>query len=122
MREKYRENPSAVWTPEKRKRANKLTVDRNRQLRDEVVSAYGGECVACGETEPLFLTLDHVNNDGHVLRKESSHATSASLYRWVKKHNYPDSIQVLCMNCNFGKARNGGVLVKDRRGKKTFND
>jgi len=63
----------------------------------------------------MFLTLDHIENDGKDWRK--IHGTGVTLYRWIRKHNYPDIFETLCMNCNFGKARNGGVLVKDRRTK-----
>jgi hypothetical protein len=112
-REKYAADPSAHWTPERRKRANERAIIQLRKLRAEVFSHYGNECVACGETEPLFLTLDHVNNDGAEMRR-TVHA-SQNVYRWAKKNGYPDALQTLCMNCNFGKARNGGVLVRDRR-------
>lgn len=113
IRSRYHENPIQFWPPERRQRANQLAILRSRALRDEVIAHYGAECVACGEAEPMFLTLDHVENDGCQMRKV--HGTGSALYRWIKKHEYPASFQVLCMNCNFGKARNGGVLVKDRR-------
>jgi len=112
-RDKYNADPFAYWTAERRARARELERVRGAQLRDEVFSHYGCECVACGETEPLFLTLDHIENDGKEWRKV--HNTGVSLYRWIKKHQYPAIFQTLCMNCNFGKARNAGVLVKDRR-------
>src|SRR6266567_4357200 len=34
------------------------------KLRREVLAAYGGKCVCCGESHPEFLAIDHVNNDG----------------------------------------------------------
>ena len=35
------------------------------ELKNEVFQAYGGyQCACCGETEPMFLTIDHVGNDG----------------------------------------------------------
>lgn len=79
------------------------------KYKDLAYKHYGGYvCACCGETEPLFLTLDHVNNDGYMMRKYGKQGT-ASLYHWLHKHGYPEGYQVLCMNCNFGKARNGGV-------------
>ena len=72
---------------------------------------YGGyKCACCGEVEPKFLTLDHINNDGYMRKKYGKEPRAAAqLYGWLRKMGYPDGFQVLCMNCNFGKAQNGGV-------------
>ncbi len=73
-----------------------------------VIQHYGGKCVCCGEQESLFLQLDHVNNDGGTHRKEIGHS-SHRLHLWAIRNNYPDTLQVLCANCNQGKERNGGI-------------
>lgn len=76
--------------------------------RDAAFAAYGGyRCKCCGETEPKFLSIDHINNDGAEMRKV--HGVGSAMYKWLKKRGYPAGFQVLCMNCNHGKARNGGV-------------
>ncbi|UKV75206.1 hypothetical protein FOC29_28265 [Burkholderia vietnamiensis] len=73
-----------------------------------MIAAYGGAWNCCGEREPMFLQLDHVENDGHVDRKIRK--TSAKLWATLKKLGWPnDRYQLLCANCNFGKAMNGGV-------------
>lgn len=79
-------------------------------LKSEVFTHYGNICKCCGFTgNPKFLTIDHINNDGAKHRKEIGHSTTA-LLRWLKKNNYPtDNFQLLCWNCNMGKARNGGI-------------
>ena len=75
-----------------------------------VMEAYGNKCACCGETEPFFLSIDHVNNDGFMARKHKLHPTDTlNFYRWLVKNDFPKDFQILCMNCNFGKARNGGV-------------
>lgn len=109
MRERYAEDPTRFWSPARRKRANDLARKRNQELRETVVKAYGGKCVCCGEKNPLFLTLDHVNNDGGQMRKKVHTSSSTGLYMWAIKNNYPPALQCLCMNCNWGKARNNGV-------------
>lgn len=79
------------------------------RTRDAVFEAYGGYvCACCGETEPLFLTIDHIHNDGASHRK-SINGGGTRLYDWLRARNYPDGFQVLCLNCNMGKHRNGGV-------------
>jgi hypothetical protein len=82
-----------------------------RRLRDAAFEAYGGPiCICCGETERMFLTLDHVNNDGAEHRRQiQSGNESKNLYTWLKKHGYPSGFQVMCQNCNTGKFRNGGI-------------
>jgi hypothetical protein len=73
----------------------------------DVINAYGGKCACCGETNLMFLTLDHVNNDGKEYRKHSKDRYKE--YRRAIEDNYPDNLQVLCYNCNCGKSRNGGI-------------
>lgn len=83
---------------------------KHRVRKAEVIGAYGGVCVCCGETNLGFLTLDHVNNDGKAHRMELGHGrASARVYAWAKANGYPSVLQVLCMNCNCGKQWNGGV-------------
>lgn len=84
-------------------------------IKDAVFMAYGGYvCACCGETEKLFLQIDHINNDGGQFRKRlrtnAKHTASGSLtYKWLFDHNFPPGVQVLCSNCNHGKRMNGGV-------------
>jgi hypothetical protein len=86
---------------------------RNKLAREKRLKAFthysGGtpKCNCCGETEPLFLTLDHVNGGGRKERKK----LGAHLYFYytLEKRNYPAEYQVLCMNCNLGRHKNGGV-------------
>lgn len=83
------------------------------RVRDAAFAAYGGyKCVCCGETEPLFLTLDHINNDGADFRRKIKGKRTAAgfhTYMWLAKNGFPPVVQVLCMNCNHGKRMNNGV-------------
>lgn len=83
--------------------------DKNRALKDAVYAAYGGyRCVCCGETQKQFLTLDHINNDGNVHRRTDKTFRSYRYYGIWRK-GCTAALQVMCYNCNMGKARNGGV-------------
>lgn len=86
--------------------ANRAMRKMNRKLRGIVLAAYGPVCTCCGEDEEVFLTIDHVNNDGVAHRKEIG-AASISLYRWLQKNNFPSNFQILCRNCNWAKYRGG---------------
>lgn len=87
------------------------------QLKIETMNAYGGVCTCCQETELMFLSIDHVYNDGAAhrrkafgsTRKSTRRGSSSTIYRWLRKNGYPAGFQVLCHNCNFGKALNGGT-------------
>lgn len=68
---------------------------------------YGRECVCCGESEVLFLCLDHIENDGAAHRRK--HGTGSKFMEWVVRNNYPPGLQTLCWNCNAGKHLNGGT-------------
>jgi len=93
---------------------------RYKNLKDAVFAAYGGyRCACCGETEPLFLGIDHIENNGAEHRKsifkgDYRSATGIFMYRWLKKSGFPPGYQVLCANCNHGKHRNGGICPHQR--------
>lgn len=72
----------------------------NRRLKQDIVRAYGGKCVCCGESNFWFLTIDHIDRESFP----ESPRTGKPLYAWLKKHNYPrDGIRLLCYNCNCAK-------------------
>ncbi len=78
-------------------------------LRDEVVRRYGGRCVCCEESEPIFLTVDHVRGNGGDHRRELGNNGGNAFYRWLRNKGFPQGdYQILCMNCNWGRWRAGG--------------
>jgi hypothetical protein len=122
----WREAWLAAKSPEEliayRKACAAYAVIERGKRKLAVFEAYGGNaCACCGETEPTFLTIDHVNNDGGAKRRSGEHpAGSAPIYRWLIKNNFPPGFQVLCMNCQFGKKYNGGVCPHQSRGVTTI--
>ena len=106
---KMKENPAEFRKIE----AKKAKLYRTN-LKEEVYAAYGGyRCACCDETEPSFLSIDHINNDGYQLRKLWQ-GSGANIYNWLKREfkktgKWPSDFQILCMNCQHGKARNNGI-------------
>jgi hypothetical protein len=87
-------------------REERLAYGRNyaRNFRIAVFNHYGHSCKCCGETEPNFLQIDHIDGGGNKHRKLIGRS---HLYSWLVKNNYPKGFQVLCTNCNFAKGHYG---------------
>jgi len=97
-------------SPKYKKVRNAYAQTYRDKVRLEVFNAYGGPtCICCGETEILFLELDHINNDGAQHKRELKCKSGYDMYWWSKKNNFPPIFQVMCSNCNKGKHRNRGV-------------
>lgn len=74
---------------------------RNQFLKAEIIAAYGRVCACCGETEMAFLSIDHINRDGHVHRKRVG--PGGAVWADLRKRGYPqEGYRVLCMNCQWG--------------------
>lgn len=77
-----------------------------RRHKEAVFNHYGKFCRCCGETNPLFLTVDHLEPIGTKNRYEKG---QNKIYSYLRQHGYPEGFQILCFNCNCGRARNAGV-------------
>jgi RNase P subunit RPR2 len=92
-----------------------------QRLKKTVYDHYGYTCKCCGETETLFLCIDHINGDGSAHRHQITNGRphwqgcGPDTYRWIIKHNFPSTFQVLCHNCNWAKSRGGCPHQKTSR-------
>jgi hypothetical protein len=58
------------------------------------------DCEVPGGTRNIWaLSVDHINGGG-VKQTEELKRTGTNFYAWIIKNNYPDGLQILCMNCN----------------------
>jgi len=81
----------------------------DREVFQTATEQYGGSyCKCCGEDNVFFLSLDHINNDGAEQRRSIS-KTGKNLAWWLQKRNWPSGFQILCFNCNCGRARNNTI-------------
>lgn len=93
-----------------RKHVCKLCYGRKwrAQVKLEMLNALGRKCQCCGEDNPLFLTLDHVQNDGAKHRASFNSTNVELIYQQAKREGWPkDKYQLLCMNCNFARGHFG---------------
>ncbi len=82
------------------------SIERLRAARKEALAHYSnGElrCQCCGEREEMFLALDHINGNGP--RQPGGRGGGNSFYAWLRKHDYPGGLRVLCHSCNCAMGR-----------------
>lgn len=106
------------WTAANREKARETHRRSRLKLRLEVLTAYStGKpiCRCCGEDDPRFLTLDHVNDDGGAHRKAMREAKVRDFYQYLKMAGFPQepALAVGCANCNLGRSWNGGLCPHD---------
>lgn len=100
------------WVLDNPRRVKECRVQWRAALKKKIYDHYGRVCKCCGESNVGFLTIDHVNNDGNKERKrvrgKMQQGGDRILLRIIRM-NFPDTYQILCMNCNWGKAQNNGI-------------
>lgn len=86
--------------------------ERSKVKRYIVIKHYSrgeNKCNCCNESNIMFLTVDHIYNNGNSHRKEIGSKSGQDTYRWLIKNNFPEGFQILCFNCNLGKSINKGI-------------
>lgn len=109
----YSERKAYMATNYKRWEKRDWTREYKRRRRLQVIEHYGGKCNCCGESQPEFLAIDHINNDGAEHRRQ----LTITIVDWLIQNNYPEGFQVLCHNCNsakyyYGECPHSAILVK----------
>lgn len=75
-----------------------------KEHKSKIFNHYGRKCACCGITEEVFLTIDHINEDGSKHRKSLG---NAGVYKDIVDRNFPSDFQILCWNCNLAKHKLG---------------
>jgi hypothetical protein len=79
------------------------------KVKKKLLDMYGWECACCGEDNPHFLCLDHIDETGAQHRAEimgpRNQGSKGGWPYWSKIIRLPfnDNLQILCYNCNNGK-------------------
>lgn len=94
---------------ETHRKANAVWHRQGRQREKErVISHYSNgtmACKRCGFSDIRALSIDHIKGNGAKERRTIGMPKGGGdfFYRWLKKQNYPEGYQVLCMNCQWIK-------------------
>ena len=99
----------AKYRLKNRTHINQLARLKNITDRQEMTRLLGNKCKACGEDDPIYFQIDHINNDGYLEKR------SIELRDYLKN---PKKFQLLCANCNQAKKLNGGKLYKPKKKRK----
>ncbi len=92
---------SKKWRSANKQKANDYLLSWRNKNKQAFLDKYGNKCVCCGETEYIFLTLDHINGGGNKHRKELK-LNATRMYQYAVKNYNPKQFQILCMNCQYG--------------------
>lgn len=91
------------WIAKNPERDKQNQLNYRIRTRNKVLSHYGAFCACCGEKEEAFLCIDHIHNG----RGNPAHRPSNGINHWIIQNNFPDTVQVLCYNCNGAKESRG---------------
>lgn len=103
------------WRLENPEKVNKIQRDRHAKFKRLVFDGYGNKCYCCGETEILFLNLDHINGGGKQDRKKHG-GNQTNFLLSVIKRGFPNEYRILCYNCNLGRDKNNGACPHEKGG------
>lgn len=78
--------------------------ERRKAIKLEMIAAYGGKCVCCGETRWQFLTLEHTGKRGSGRAERLKFGKTSIMYCDLKRRGWPKKgYSCLCFNCNSAK-------------------
>lgn len=100
------------WNCNWMKHRNKLTISKSSmkisqeyyKLRYLIINHYGMHCNCCGIQYIHILTIDHINGDGYLFKKNNPKVGQGlGFFKWIIQNNFPKDLQILCRNCNCAK-------------------
>ena len=97
-----------LYREENRNEINVRALSGYHKQKKSIHKLLGNKCKNCGENDPIYFQIDHINNDGCLDRNK------VTLKKCLED---PKKYQLLCANCNWAKRLNGGKLYKPKKRK-----
>ena len=85
--------------------------ESNARNRAKMFELLGNKCVCCGERDPTYFQIDHIENDQDY-RKDHNNGGSIKLRQYIQE---PARYQLLCANCNYAKRMNDGEIYQPEK-------
>lgn len=92
------------WRAANKGRVKELERQKRERWKAKVLLHYGAKCGCCKESNPKFLSVDHINGGGSAHRKKFR---ISNMWRWLAENHFPKGFQILCHNCNQAKHHYG---------------
>ena len=89
-----------------------------RSLREQIFSKLGHVCKRCGFADKRALQIDHVNDDGYLVR--TLWRTAQTKYLRAVLVDESGAYQILCANCNWIKRVELSERVQEVKSKQTL--
>lgn len=86
---------------------------KSNKIKKLFFDKFGAICNYCGITDKSILTIDHVNNNGKHDRKNRGPNWKLRFLKNPESIDY-SQYQILCRNCNCGKAIKDGVNLRPK--------
>ena len=102
-KKKYK-NQAKSWRKNNKKKVKIINKNYLQKLKLLIYEKYCNgkpKCACCGETQVEFMSIDHKNGGGREHRRKAG--PGIGFYRWIIENDFPDSLQILCYNCNLAK-------------------
>lgn len=100
-------NNPETYRPYQRAKLRRHGMKQRDAIKLQVMTYYGGgraACVTCQVADIDVLTIDHINNDGYLARREDrSKGAGSHFYKILVASGFPPGFQTLCSNCNLKK-------------------
>lgn len=93
-----------LWRQENKGKLREYKQRSRLSLKVAIFTHYGKgkcACVKCGESRLACLSIDHCN--GRKAAGDDRTLTGENIYYWLRKQDYPEGYQTLCMNCQWVK-------------------
>ena len=84
-------------------KSDKRSTEWREAHRLKVIEFLGGKCNKCGNSNPIVLAIDHINDDGASDRKKYNKCNAKFLNDILNGVVGKDRVQLLCCNCNWEK-------------------